>query len=173
MLEVTLIPYHDKNILSQLIQLYRYDSSEFDGHALNEHGLYMYKYLDHQWTDEYRRPCLFRINGEIAGFALVMLDVPRKLVKLSEAERTNVIGDYFIMRKFRGQGYGRQAAFELFDRFPGTWELRQTKSNLPANYFWNQVLEAYTGGSYEQQMLEDERWHGPVQVFRSRTLEPN
>ncbi|WP_317971581.1 hypothetical protein [Paenibacillus sp. CCS19] len=66
MLDVTLIPYNDKNILVQLIQLYRYDSSECDGRAFNEHRVYMYKYLDHQWTDEYRRPCLFRINGEIA-----------------------------------------------------------------------------------------------------------
>lgn len=170
MLEVTLIPYNDKNILAQLIQLYRYDSSEFDGHALNEHGLYMYKYLDHQWTDEYRRPCLFRIHDEIAGFALVMLDVPRENVKLSMAEGTNVIGDFFIMRKFRGQGYGKEAAFKLFDLFPGVWELRQTRNNLPANQFWNRVLDAYTGGSYEQQLLEDERWNGPVQVFRSREI---
>ncbi|MBD3922190.1 GNAT family N-acetyltransferase [Paenibacillus sp. PR3] len=170
MLEVTIIPYNDKNILSQLIQLYRYDSSEFDGHALNEHGLYMYKYLDHQWTDEYRRPCLFRVNGEIAGFALVMLEVPRDRVKLSEAEHTNIIGDFFIMRKFRRQGYGKQAAIKLFDMFPGAWEIRQTGSNLPANRFWNQVLDVYTGGSYEQQVLEDERWHGPVQVMGPREV---
>jgi predicted acetyltransferase len=170
MLEVTLIPYNDKSILSQLIQLYRYDSSEFDGHALNEHGLYMYKYLDHQWTDEYRHPCMFRVNGEIAGFALVSLGVPREHVKLSTSERTNVIGDFFIMRKFRGQGYGKQAAFELFDRFPGIWELRQTSGNLPANRFWNRVLEAYTSSSYEQQLLDNECWSGPVQVFHSREV---
>lgn len=49
---VSLLPYEDKVVLANLIQLYRYDSSEFDGHALTEHGLYLYKYLDHQWTDK-------------------------------------------------------------------------------------------------------------------------
>lgn len=36
---------------------FRDDTSEFDGHELTNHGVY--KYLDHQWTDEYRKPCYF------------------------------------------------------------------------------------------------------------------
>lgn len=55
MLKISAVSYEDKLILQNLIQLYRYDSSEYDGHVLNKHGLYQYKYLDHQWTDEYRR----------------------------------------------------------------------------------------------------------------------
>lgn len=38
-IQVRLVPYEDKTILHNLIQLYRYDSSEFDGHVLNKHGL--------------------------------------------------------------------------------------------------------------------------------------
>ena len=55
MLEVLQVPYEDKSILSNLIQFYRYDSSEFDQNELTNHGVYLYKYLDHQWTDEYRK----------------------------------------------------------------------------------------------------------------------
>lgn len=36
--KLSLIPYEDKSLLYNLIQLYRYDSSEFDGHVLNRHG---------------------------------------------------------------------------------------------------------------------------------------
>ncbi|MFD1851328.1 hypothetical protein [Oceanobacillus bengalensis] len=72
-ISLSLVPYEDKMILFQLIQLYRYDSSEHDGHALNHHGLYSYKYLDHQWTEDYRRPFIIKVDGEIAGFALIML----------------------------------------------------------------------------------------------------
>jgi hypothetical protein len=36
-ISLSLIPYEDKTILSHLMQLYRYDSSEFDGHVLNQH----------------------------------------------------------------------------------------------------------------------------------------
>lgn len=167
MLETVLIPYEDKSVLQQLIQLYRYDSSEFDGHVLTHHGVYLYKYLDHQWTEEYRRPLLFRVDGEIAGFALVVLGLPREFVKVSDAAETNVIGDFFVMRKFRGKGYGKQAAHTIFDRFPGRWEVRQTPNNIPANRFWNRVIQSYTGGAYSEVTLNEDRWNGPVQVFDS------
>lgn len=72
MLEIHAIDYEDKHVLHNLMQLYRYDSSEFDGHELNIHGLYLYKYIDHQWTDTYRRPLMIKVNGELAGFALFM-----------------------------------------------------------------------------------------------------
>nr|WP_216855259.1 hypothetical protein [Paenibacillus alba] len=62
---MTLVPYEEKSVLYNLIQLYRYDSSEFDGHVLNHHGMYLYKYFDHQWTDEYRRPFIVKVDGEI------------------------------------------------------------------------------------------------------------
>lgn len=59
-IDLSYIPYEDKTVLYHLIQLYRYDSSEFDGHVLTQHGLYLYKYLDHQWTEEHRRPFLVK-----------------------------------------------------------------------------------------------------------------
>ncbi|WCF10627.1 DinB family protein [Paenibacillus thiaminolyticus] len=100
-----------------LIQLYRYDSSEFDGHALSQHGLYPYKYLDHQWTDEYRHPFLIKIDEEIAGFIFVLTGVPKEYVKLSAANEINVISDFFIIPKFRRRNYGKQAAFYLLTDF--------------------------------------------------------
>ncbi len=168
MLELTPIEYEDKTVLYNLIQFYRYDSSEFDGHVLTSHGVYLYKYLDHQWTEEYRRPLFIKTDGELAGFALVALDVPKEFVKVSDALETNIIGDFFIMRKFRRKGLGRESAFTIFDRFPGPWEIRQTAANTPANQFWKRVIHAYTGGSYKEMILEGERWTGPVQVFDSR-----
>jgi predicted acetyltransferase len=168
MLEITPILYEDKIVLHNLIQFYRYDSSEFDGHVLNNHGLYLYKYLDHQWTDEYRRPLFVKVDGEIAGFALAILGVPNEFVKVSTTAETNVISDFFIMRKFRGKGYGKQAAFTIFDSFPGTWEIRQTIENLPAKRFWNRVIHDYTNGSYSEVILDGEKWNGPVQVFEQR-----
>ncbi|WP_336765722.1 hypothetical protein [Paenibacillus sp. USHLN196] len=52
-IEIVLVPYEEKTVLYNLVQLYRYDSSEFDGHVINDHGLYLYKYFDHQWTDNF------------------------------------------------------------------------------------------------------------------------
>lgn len=169
-MEVTLqsIAYEDKQILSQLIQLYRYDSSEFDAHTLNKHGLYSYKYLDHQWTENYRRPILIKVNGEIAGFALLILDVPKSYVKLSSEEKTNVISDFFIMRKYRRKGVGKKATFSLFKQFKGVWEVKQTHSNKNAYEFWKKVITAYTGNNIlKEKILHNEVWQGPILVFKS------
>ncbi|QYR23572.1 GNAT family N-acetyltransferase [Paenibacillus sp. sptzw28] len=167
-IDISLVPYEEKTVLYNLIQLYRYDSSEFDGHVLNSHGFYLYKYFDHQWTDEYRRPFIVKVDGEIAGFALVSLDVPTQYMKLSSAEKTNTIGDFFIMRKYKRKGVGKEVAFSLFKQFRGTWEIRQTYGNKDAYEFWKHVIAKYKGNvSYDEQMIEDERWKGPgvCQIF--------
>ncbi|MCU9613222.1 GNAT family N-acetyltransferase [Caldibacillus lycopersici] len=160
------IPYEDKSILFQLIQLYRYDSSEFDGHALTAHGLYSYKYLDHQWTESYRRPLLVKVDGEIAGFALLILDVPKQYTKRSTAEQTNVVSDFFIMRKFRGRGVGKKVAFQLFEQFQGIWEIKQTEGNVAAQIFWEKVISQYPNGEIvEEKLLNNDHWKGKVVVF--------
>jgi predicted acetyltransferase len=165
---ISLIPYEDKIMLHNLIQLYRYDSSEFDGHALTRHGLYSYRYLDHQWTEGYRRPYLIEVDGEMAGFALIILDVPKEFVKLSRAEKTNVISDFFIMRKFRRKGVGKKVAYTLFEQYRGTWEVRQTEANIPAYSFWKRVISDYcNGGPFKEQKILGEKWNGPVFVFES------
>ncbi|MFS0613405.1 GNAT family N-acetyltransferase [Lederbergia ruris] len=165
---LSLIPYEDKSILQNLMQLYRYDSSEFDGHVLNRHGLYLYKYLDHQWTDDYRRPLLVKVGGEIAGFVLVSLDVPKEFTKLSTAEKTNVISDFFIMRKYRRRGVGKKVAYSLFEQYRGMWEVRQTIGNQAAQMFWKKIIHEYPDGHiHKEELVQNDSWHGPVLVFLS------
>ncbi|MDR6723617.1 putative acetyltransferase [Paenibacillus amylolyticus] len=168
MLEVLQVPYEDKSLLSNLIQFYRYDSSEFDQNELTNHGVYLYKYLDHQWTDEYRKPFYIKVDGELAGFVLVLKDIPKDYVKVSTAVQTNIISDFFIMRKFRNKGYGQQTANFIFNTFRGAWEVRQTPQNKPANLFWKKVINDFTEGDYEEFILDNERWKGPVQVFENK-----
>lgn len=165
---LSIVHYEDKPILSNLIQLYRYDSSEFEGHVLSPHGQYSYKYLDHQWTEDYRRPFIVKVNGEIAGFVLTILDVPKDVTKLSTATQTNVISDLFIMRKFRRKGIGQQVAISIFEQFKGIWEVRQTMKNKPAHAFWKKVITDYKKShSYRKEILDNEQWHGPVIVFNN------
>ncbi|MED1205935.1 GNAT family N-acetyltransferase [Heyndrickxia acidicola] len=165
-ISLSLIPYEDKSILGNLLQLYRYDSSEFDDNVLSHHGLYLYKYLDHQWTEEYRRPFMIKVNGEIAGFALVILNVPKEFTKISSAEKTNVISDFFIMRKFRHRGIGKHVAFSIFKEFKGVWEVKQTITNKSAHEFWKKIISEYTD-TYKKEILQNESWNGPVIVFQS------
>ncbi len=149
-MQTELVPasVEDKLIIANLLQLYLYDFSEFAGWAINEHGLYGYRYLDHYWTEPGRYPFLVRVDGELAGFALV-----RTLARGGRQE--NHIAEFFVMRKFRRTGVGEAAARQLFDRFPGSWSVSQLDQNVAAQRFWRRVIGCYTRGSYTERRDDD------------------
>lgn len=154
-----LAAFEQKSVLRQLLSLYKYDFTEFETDDINEHGLYEYKYLDHYWTEAGRYPFILRVDGQIAGLALV------RGIESDEKPNAYSMAEFFVMRKYRRNGVGRRAATELFDRFPGVWSVKQVQSNLPSHAFWRDVIGKYTGGHYVE--IREEGWDGPVQTFRS------
>ena len=118
----------DRTVIRRLLQLYHYDFSEFDGSDVNQHGEYLHRYFDEYWTDSDRKAFLFRVEGALAGFALVFTGEPHD------------IAEFFVMRKYRGRGVGAQAAASLFDRFPGRWTVRQQLANPAATAFWRKAI---------------------------------
>ncbi|MDR0266537.1 GNAT family N-acetyltransferase [Paenibacillus sp.] len=156
--------YTDKSVMRNLLELYKYDFSEFDPEDdLNDNGLYEYMYLDHYWTEEGRYPFLFRVDGKLAGFALV-----RKLQEERESLLPlHAMAEFFILRKYRRSGAGKQAAFELFDLLPGRWKVGEMESNVPAQKFWRNVIGHYTNDQYEE--ISEKGWDGPIQCFETRS----
>jgi predicted acetyltransferase len=118
----------DKTVVRHLLELYQHDFAVFDGRDVDERGLYGYQYLDNYWTDIDRRPFLIRVDGHWAGLALVRLGPP---IDMSE---------FFVMRKYRRGGVGRDAAVEVFRRLPGEWQVRQLIANEPATAFWREII---------------------------------
>ena len=118
----------DKAVVQHLLQLYLHDFSEFDDRDVDADGLYGYRYLDQYWIETDRRPFLFEVDGRWAGFALVHLGPPIDMA------------EFFVMRRFRRLGLGRDAALQLFRRFPGLWQLRQLHRNPDATYFWRSAI---------------------------------
>jgi hypothetical protein len=45
--------------------------------------------------------------------------------------------------------------------------VREKTENLAATAFWRRVIGRYTGGRFEEVVLDDERWRGPVQRLDS------
>lgn len=135
----------DRPVVRHLLELYQHDLSEFDDRDVDVHGLYSYPYLDDYWVDADRRPFLIDVDGRWAGFALVRLGPP---VDISE---------FFVMRRFRRSGVGREAALQLFRKYPGEWQLRQLASNASAASFWRSIIPV--------EFDEFETQDGPVQRF--------
>lgn len=147
-----------KPVLRNLLELYKYDFSEFDGEDINDSGLYGCKYLDYYWTENGRYTFIIRIDNKIAEFILIRS-------KIKAEETIYFMSEFFILKKYRGNGIGRKAEFIVFDRFPGIWVVGQIPNNIPAQKFWTKVINEYTGGNFEEVVLDD--WDGPVQRFNS------
>ena len=127
----------DRTVIRRLLQLYHYDFSEFDGSDVNLHGEYLHRYFDEYWTDSDRQAFLFRVEGALAGLALVFTGEPHD------------IAEFFVMRKYRGGGVGAQAAASLFGQFPGRWTVRQQLTNPAATAFWRKAIR-YPFQEHEQ-----------------------
>ena len=75
------------------------------------------------------------------------------------------MAEFFILRKYRKRGVGRQVAFHVFDLFYGCWEIHQVHTNIVAQKFWRRVIGAYTENNYIETVMEDKDWMGIIQSF--------
>jgi len=97
--------------------------------------------LESSWENPNHHVYLLRVDGELAGFALV--------VRLSTGDPPLYdIGQFFVLRKFRRKGVGKYVAFFLFDSFRGNWQVRQLLENTPAQRFWQNIISEYTNQDY-------------------------
>ena len=161
-IEITPAAETERPILRQLMELYLYDFSEFDGADIGPSGCYGYPYLDHYWVEPARTPFLVRVDGNLAGFVLVA-----RHNYLTGGDDTWVLAEFFIMRKYRLQGVGEQVACWIFDQFPGSWQVAQIPENTGGTAFWHKVIGRYTHNNYQKYTLNNDIWRGPVQAFIS------
>ena len=153
----------EKPVFRNLLELYRYDSSEFDGEDVGEHGLFVYRYFDHYWTEPGRHAFIVKVSGRLAGFAMV------RAIGDDESERVHSIAEFFIMRKYRRQGIGTTVARRILDMFPGRWRVAEEETNTPAQAFWRKVISRYTLGEFRE--TRHDEWNGPIQEFRTESKE--
>ena len=139
----------DRSVLERLGQLYAYDFSEILGVDVGEDARFRSISLGN-WRDESRRRFIVRVGGHLAGFALVR----KGSVLTSEPDVTDM-DEFFVMRKYRRYGVGAEVAKRLFDMFQGRWEVRELAPNVAAQAFWRSVIGDYTGGRYEERVIED------------------
>jgi predicted acetyltransferase len=127
-IELEPVALADKSVLRRLLEFYVYDYSEYMGWDTDEHGAFGYRYLDHYWTEPDRHPFFIRVDGHLAGFALVRAGTPHDMA------------EFFVMRKYRRTGAGRQAAAMVFAGFPGEWQVRQLAENAAGTAFWHSAI---------------------------------
>jgi predicted acetyltransferase len=157
--------------VENLCAFYIYDLSEFGGWDVEEDGRfgpadaignYWGTASGTPWHPEWQGfPNLIRVDGRIAGFALV------KRIALDTFD----MGEFFVLRKYRRGGVGEFAARTLFDRHRGRWEVRQLLVNLPAQRFWQRIIGRYTNDKFTdgREMFDEYGMEFTVQRFVTRT----
>jgi predicted acetyltransferase len=152
----------DQETLRNLFQLYVYDFSEILPLDVEETGRFKEESLDSYWTDAWRFPFLLRADEHLAGFALVHYKS-----RLSAADDVWDMAEFFVLRRHRRAGVGTVAARWIFATHPGKWEIRQRNASVSATAFWRRAIATYTNGCFTEELLDDQRWRGPVQRFTS------
>lgn len=148
----------NQETLTNLLQFYIYDFSEFIEAHVGENGRFGDYPLSDYWTEDNHFPYLIRLNGNYAGFVLV------KWIK-TEMKSYYSIAEFFIMKKYRRTGLGKSVAKDIFRLHKGDWEVFQMKINEPAQLFWRNVIKEYTDGQFTERTEGEKRI---TQVFVSQ-----
>jgi predicted acetyltransferase len=150
----------DRAALDNLMQLYAHDWSEILPLDVGADGRFAAYALDGYWREPWRHALTVRVDGRLAGFALV-----DGKSRLTGADGVFDMAEFFVLRRYRRQGVGTRAAKLAFDRFRGPWEVRERAEHPDATAFWRRAIGQYTGGRFEDIPWSDEIWRGPVQRF--------
>jgi len=148
--------------LLSLLQLYAYDFSEVLPLDVEDDGRFHLPSVSAKLVDPSNHAFVIRVDGRLAGFALV-----QTRSYLTGAADVFDMAELFVMRRYRRCGIGEQAATGLFDQFRGPWEVRQRAEHPAATAFWRRIIGRYTAGDFEERLIDDERWRGPIQRFHS------
>jgi len=137
----------DSVLLANLLELYIHDMSEVFPHVeLGPDGRFGYRCLPLYWSEPDRHfAFLIRCAGRIGGFVLVTRGSP----VASDPDVLDV-AEFFVVRKYRRAGVGRQAASLLWDRHPGKWIVRVLETNRGALAFWRDTVASFTAGSFDE-----------------------
>jgi len=136
----------DAPLLSNLLELYVHDMSEFFSVDIGADGRFGYDKLPLYWSEPERRfPFLIRSGARAVGFALVTRGSPA-----TDDPADLDVAEFFVLRRYRRSGVGRQGVRLLWRRMPGHWVVRVSEGNQQGLRFWESVIRHYTGGRFSE-----------------------
>lgn len=162
-------PAAHRPVLDRLMQLYLHDFSEFapigSPHGeVDAEGRFANEWLESYWQEGGRVPLLIRADDHLAGFALL------NQWSALELPLDRAVAEFFVLRKYRRARVGTRAAWLLFHRYPGRWEVPVAWYNQPALLFWRRSTHAVAAGNMEEYAGDGERWSGTVLRFSTQAV---
>jgi|SRR5271168_619577 len=128
-----------QSVLANLLQFYIHDFSELVPLDLGNDGRYSYPNLPLYWSDASRMPFLAKFDGKLAGFVLIT-----RTSELSGGGEAFDMTEFFVLRRYRHRGIGRELAQKVWLRCPGRWQIRVMAKNVAALNFWGLSIAKFT-----------------------------
>ncbi len=145
-MEVSLkkIGVESRHILENLFPYYIYDMSEYMGWNPDENGQFTYNSsnFDVYWELDDHAPYFIYVESDLVGFVLVR--------RYPENNAVYDIAQFFVLRKFKGRGVGKEALKLIVKMFPGKWQIRVLTENEGALQFWTSAVSNLVGDKYNQ-----------------------
>ena len=155
-IEIVPATAEQQSVLANLLELYVHDFSEIHPVELGPDGRFGYGNLPRYWLDPDRHPLLVKLDGKLAGFALV-----KRGSEISGNPTVWDMAEFFIVRGHRRSGAGTAAAHALWRRFPGSWEVRVMEFNHAAHNFWQHAITEFARKPIPSVRVDKDgkRWH--------------
>ena len=145
----------DKVVLARLLELYRYDMSDFRPYVLSPHGTYEYRYLDVYFLNDDREACFIKVDSELAGFTMTRM----------LRNNTRCVAEFFVVKRWRRRGVGTAVAAGLLARHPGRWEVAVDDANTAGQAFWPAVCETAARGAVETRRKSDDAYYPGIELL--------
>ena len=155
------IPPDELPVLRNLWELYVHDFTEFVPREPGADGRFE---TDASFVARIAAPqelLWIRREARVAGFVFI-----RPCSFLTGDPGVSDLAQFFVLRGHRRAGVGLAAAALAFARRPGSWEVRESASNLPAQRFWRRAIAAVTGGAFAERPWEKDGLRGLLQAFQ-------
>jgi predicted acetyltransferase len=137
----------DWKIVRNLSRFYVYDISGYCGFLPGWEtpidGLYKCTSFKKYFNSDKCFPFLIKVDEELAGFVLIDKKASTKDVDWK-------MGQFFVVRKFQKLGIGQKTAVQVFQMFPGSWEVSVIPENTGAIRFWKTIISSYSRGNFSE-----------------------
>jgi predicted acetyltransferase len=155
-----LMKMEQKILFERLFELYCYEFSLYENSlSLNDEGLYHPPRLESYFSDSSYEKYFIKADNNIAGFVIVHKTI-------ESGFPISTISEFFVMKKYQGQGIGQAIAKQVFNLCPGHWQVRQHEKNYPSQAFWRCVIKEYTNNRFYEKSTP--RFRRIIQEFHSQ-----
>lgn len=136
-----------KEILFNLLQFALYDGSKYIKKELNEKGRFNYTWFDNYFIDSDREAYFIKNNDNYIGFVMINENLKFNVSGKSVAE-------FLILPQYRRNHIGKKVAIEIFNMYPGYWEVEPIENSEQAYNFWKKTIQEHTLNNFE---IRDEK----------------